>query len=102
VAGRHGFSAQPARTRDGRRAIQLSGEVVTGADGAFSGVRGTVQTTDGAREGTRSEAFDHALDEVLRSPLDRIIATAERIVERADGPLRSDYDSYGNDIAACV
>jgi signal transduction histidine kinase len=102
VAARHGFSAQPARTRDGRRAIQLSGEVVTGADGAFAGFRGTVQTTDAARESTRSEAFDHALDEVLRSPLDRIIATAERIVERADGPLRSDYASYGNDIAAAA
>src|SRR5213075_2122938 len=102
VAARHGFSGQPARTRDGKRSIQLSGEVVTGADGAFAGFRGTVHPTDAPREGTRSEAFDHALDEVLRSPLDRIIETAERIVERADGPLRSDYASYGNDIAAAA
>ena len=36
------------------------------------------------------------------SPLDRIIESAERIVERADGPLRSDYASYGNDIAAAA
>jgi signal transduction histidine kinase len=47
-------------------------------------------------------AFDHALDEVLRSPLDRIIESAERIVERADGPLRSEYASYGNDIATAA
>jgi len=52
--------------------------------------------------GGRSAAFDHALDEALRSPLDRIIESAERIVERADGPLRSDYASYGNDIAAAA
>jgi signal transduction histidine kinase len=39
---------------------------------------------------------------VLRSPIDRIIESAERIVERADGPLRSDYASYGNDIAAAA
>src|SRR5213075_1992399 len=102
VAARHGFSGQPARTRDGKRSIQLSGEVVTGADGAFAGFRGTVHPTDAPREGTRAAAFDHALDEVLRSPLDHIIESAERIVERADGPLRSDYASYGNDIAAAA
>jgi signal transduction histidine kinase len=39
---------------------------------------------------------------VLRSPLDRIIESAERIVERADGPLRSDYASYGSDIAGAA
>ena len=50
----------------------------------------------------RTAAFDAALDEVLRSPLDRIIESAERIVERADGPLRSDYASYGSDIAAAA
>jgi signal transduction histidine kinase len=39
---------------------------------------------------------------VLRSPLDRIIESAERIVERSEGPLRSDYASYGSDIAAAA
>ena len=102
LAGRRGFSGQPARSRDGKTSLLLSGEVVTGADGAFAGFRGTVQPIDSRHEGGRSEAFDHALDEVLRSPLDRIIETAERIVERADGPLRSDYASYGNDIAAAA
>jgi anti-sigma regulatory factor (Ser/Thr protein kinase) len=102
LAARRGFSGQAARSRDGKRAIELSGEVVTGADGGFAGFRGTVQAMDSVRDGVRTEVFDHALDEVLRSPLDRIIETAERIVERADGPLRSDYASYGNDIAAAA
>src|SRR5205085_1053344 len=31
-----------------------------------------------------------------------IIESAERIVERADGPLRSDYASYGTDIASAA
>ena len=44
--------------------------------------------------------FDPALDEALRSPLDRIIAAAERIVDRSEGPLRSDYAAYAGDIAA--
>lgn len=102
LAARRAFSGQRASSRDGRRSIQLSGEVVTGADGGFAGFRGTVSAMEAPRETARPEAFDHALDEVLRSPLDRIIATAERIVNRADGPLRSDYASYGNDIAAAA
>ena len=40
------------------------------------------------------------LDRALRSPLDRIIAAADKIVDRSDGPLRSDYASYAGDIAA--
>ena len=44
--------------------------------------------------------FDPALDEALRSPLDRIIAAADRIVDRSEGPLRSDYAAYAGDIAA--
>ena len=105
LAARRGFSGQHARSRsnDGQ-SIVLSGEVVTGADGSFAGFRGTVQSdgTPGPTVPARNSAFDEALDEVLRSPLDRIIESAERIVERADGPLRSDYASYGNDIAAAA
>ncbi len=106
LAARRGFSGQRARSRaDESRTLILSGEVVTGADGGFAGFRGSVQS-DGANPAVTQKpeaiAFDNALDEVLRSPLDRIIETAERIVERADGPLRSDYANYGNDIAAAA
>ena len=106
LAARRGFSGQHARSRaDEQRSVILSGEVVTGADDSFAGFRGSVQsegTAPAAAAGTKANAFDHALDEVLRSPLDRIIESAERIVERSEGPLRSDYASYGNDIAAAA
>src|SRR6185437_6773155 len=106
LAARRGFSGQHARSRaDEQRSVILSGEVVTGADDSFAGFRGSVQsegTAPTAVAATRANAFDHALDEVLRSPLDRIIESAERIVERSEGPLRSDYASYGNDIAAAA
>src|SRR4051794_37677549 len=105
LAARRGFLGQHARSRaDETRTVILTGEVVTGADGSFAGFRGSVQS-DGPSipaAPARTAAFDHALDEVLRSPLDRIIESAERIVERADGPLRSDYAGYGNDIAAAA
>ena len=106
LAARRGFAGQRARSRkDGERTVILSGDVVTGAGGGFAGFRGTAEseaTTVLKAEAGRSSAFDRALDEALRSPLDRIIESAERIVERADGPLRSDYASYGNDIAAAA
>lgn len=106
VAVRRGFAAQRgrSRTQDGG-ALLLSGEVVTGADGQFAGFRGfaDLEPSRAARsDPERTAAFDLALDEALRSPLDRIIETAQRIVERADGPLRSDYAGYGNDIATAA
>jgi len=105
LAARRGFTGQHALSRaDEQRSVILSGEVVTGADGSFAGFRGSVQSNGGATPARqiRPSAFDDALDEVLRSPLDRIIESAERIVERSEGPLRSDYASYGNDIAAAA
>src|SRR5213075_1695602 len=105
LAARRGFSGQRARGRnDENRLILLNGDVVTAADGSFAGFRGTARP-ERSEEGSpdpSAAAFDHALDEVLRSPLDRIIESAERIVGRADGPLRSEYASYGNDIATAA
>jgi signal transduction histidine kinase len=105
LAARRNFTGQRARSRsDENVVVLLNGEVVAAADGNFAGFRGTAQTEQSAQGGVagRTSVFDHALDEVLRSPLDRIIESAERIVERADGPLRSDYASYGTDIAAAA
>lgn len=106
LAARRAFTGQRARSRtDESRSILLNGEVVAGADGSFAGFQGTAEVGESAQsvsEPERTAAFDHALDEALRSPLDRIIDSAERIVERADGPLRSDYASYGNDIATAA
>lgn len=106
LAGRRAFTGQPARSRtDDSRTLMLSAEVVTGADGSFAGFRGRAETQQEPEpEAVQPPvtAFDAALDEALRSPLDRIIETAERIVERADGPLRNNYASYGGDIAAAA
>jgi signal transduction histidine kinase len=106
LAGRRAFTGQSASSRhDETQKLSLSGEVVTATDGSFAGFRGTAQLDRAAETATplsRATDFDQALEEVLRSPIDRIIDSAERIVERADGPLRSDYASYGNDIAAAA
>ncbi len=105
LAARRSFTDQRARSRaDEGCTVVLSGDVVSAADGGFAGFRGTAVLESASPKSRKSpsEFFDHALEEVLRAPLDRIIESAERIVERADGPLRSDYASYGNDIAAAA
>ena len=105
VAARRNFTGQRARSRiNEERAVVLGGGVVTTADGQFAGFQGTaeIETPASSARQERSPAFDLALDAALRSPLDRIIESAEKIVERADGPLRSDYAGYGNDIAAAA
>jgi signal transduction histidine kinase len=48
------------------------------------------------------EQFDELLKEALRTPLDRIIESAERISGRADGPVRSDYAAYAADISGAA
>jgi PAS domain S-box-containing protein len=106
LAVRRAFTGQRARSRrDEARQMTLSGEVVSAADGSFAGFRGTAVDVEDSSVETApgpKAAFDRVLEEVLRSPLDRIIETAERIVERADGPLRTDYAGYGTDIAAAA
>lgn len=99
AAAHRDFEGQRARCRsDESCVLVLSGEVVSDSDGRFAGFRGIAETekTSATEEAPR---FDETLDELLASPIDRIIESAERIVARTDGPLREDYATYGNDIA---
>jgi len=101
LAGREDFAGQGARIRgqeDGSL-VTLKGTALRSADGRFEGYEVEVDRPGAVAAGAPT-MFDPALDEALRSPLDRIIAAAERIVDRSEGPLRSDYAAYAGDIAA--
>jgi signal transduction histidine kinase len=107
LAARHGFSGQPARARAGDTAtvLSLSGDVIFGADGSFAGFSGRAGPADGAAAQPAQPsmaAIDEALNEALRSPLDRIIDCAQRMADRSEGPLRSDYAAYASDISAAA
>ncbi|HUE78115.1 MAG TPA: HAMP domain-containing sensor histidine kinase [Sphingomicrobium sp.] len=107
LAARHGFAGQPARARTGDpgATLMLSGEVMFGPDGGFAGFSGRAVSNgngDAHPEQPPLAAIDEALNEALRSPLDRIIDCAERIADRSDGPLRSDYAAYATDISAAA
>jgi signal transduction histidine kinase len=77
--------------------VTLSGNIVQ-SGGKFAGYEIQIAMDGGAIDPVGM--FDPALDEALRSPLDHIIAAADRIVDRSEGPLRSDYAAYAGDIAA--
>jgi signal transduction histidine kinase len=108
LAARHGFSGQPARARTGDTVTvhSLSGDVIFGADGSFAGFSGRATAPGGAKGQAAAQpsmaAIDEALNEALRSPLDRIIEVAERMADRSEGPLRSDYATYASDISTAA
>jgi signal transduction histidine kinase len=107
LAARHNFSGQPARARAGDTVAvhSLSGDVIFGADGSFAGFSGRAAPADDGNSHPAQPsmaAIDEALNEALRSPLDRIIDVAERMADRSEGPLRSDYAAYASDISTAA
>ena len=105
LASRTAFASQVTASRAGGQRLLLSGEPIRGQDGGFAGFSGRAQPDPVAVPRPANEGaalIDPALDQALRSPLARIIAAAEGIVERADGPLRSDYAAYAGDISTAA
>ena len=106
LASRASFANQRAHARAGDKAVLLlTGEAVVGTDGSFAGFKGSAEPESKAVQssaGIPSGMVDQMLDRALRSPLDRIIDSADRIAERSDGPLRSDYAAYASDISAAA
>ena len=103
LATRAPVEGQRALSRGGGgEELIIDAEPLVDANGQFAGfhgkLRGDGETID--RSPSAGTAFEVSLDEALRSPLARIISAADRIVERSDGPLRSDYANYASDIAA--
>ena len=100
------FDGQRARARRGNDEIYiLRGSPVTAPDGRFAGFQGeaisetAVSATAVAPD---TSELDEIIDEALRSPLDRIVESADRIVQQSEGPLRGDYADYASDIAAAA
>lgn len=107
LASRTAFAGQAAAARGNGQRLVLSGDPIGDEEGGFAGFRGRalpehVPVPEAANEAGSSPPIDPALDQALRSPLARIIEAAEGIVDRADGPLRSDYAAYAGDIATAA
>jgi signal transduction histidine kinase len=100
VAVRGPVEAQRAVPRhDGDLQMLIDADPAFDDEGSFAGFNARVRS-EGNRADDDTPVFEDSLDEALRSPLARIISAADHIVERGDGPLRSDYATYASDIAA--
>jgi len=104
AAAQDDFSGQLARPRNGEEPLLTLSATAINTDGRFEGYRGLVSTggPDGSGKDAQREAVESALDDALRSPLDKIIRSAVRISQRSEGPLRGDYAAYATDIAAAA
>jgi signal transduction histidine kinase len=107
VASRKELSMQHAFSRrGGANRLVISGQPAFGSREEYLGFRGSARIDNESRPLAANEegmtGIDPALDDALRSPIDRIIKAAEGIADRSDGPLRSDYAGYAADIAAAA
>ena len=107
AAAQQDFTGQPARGRSGDSVlVYLAATAERDADGQFCGYRGRAlaerQEAEAPEGDSGRAAMELALDDALRSPLGRIIRSADRIAGRSDGPLQGDYASYASDIAAAA
>jgi len=102
------FDAQLAAVRGvGGARYLLSAVPMTDGRGRFAGFHGAAARADPAHEApppisdtVDGTAFAARLDDALRAPLDRIIANAEELCTQTEGPLRSEYAGYADDIAS--
>ncbi len=108
LAGHERFEGQIAELRAGRKGhYHLSGVPLIDGMGRFAGFRGAaISLRPGEKEEAPSaaalsngNAFGERLDAALRAPLADIVENAERLRTQPDGPLRSDYAGYADDIA---
>lgn len=109
VARQQGFVDQAATIRSTSVRVALSARPLRDAAGRFQGFAGAAAALSAAAEpdaATRDsgtvlpEGFGDRLARALRSPLGKIIANADSISAQVDGPLRSDYAGYANDISS--
>jgi len=112
LARKRRFDGQAAELRGDSRRVLLSAVPLLDGRGHFAGFRGSARIAEPARIGHEgdappapdapalADAFGQRLDSALRGPLDRIIANADTITARAEGPLRADYAEYAADIAS--
>lgn len=111
LAARRDFAGQKARSRANPQLdLVIDGTALRDPQGEFVGFHGRAHGFDKQSAPAAGAApaqagvsrLDSSFEDVLRMPIERIVAEAEKIAERSDGPLRSDYAGYGGDIAAAA
>ncbi len=104
VAERQAFRGQQVKI--GGRSAALSGHPMLSGDGTFAGYICTLELVEEEnREEKRPSLAPFPAQLVgpkLKRPLDRIVANAETIHARIEGPIRTNYAGYARDIASAA
>lgn len=102
------FERQQAVLRnDEAHTVELTAVPLIDGNGRFAGFHGTAIGLAGEKSEKDApetsapvpDAFGRQINQALRAPLDRIVASAHSIEAQLDGPIRSDYAEYAGDIA---
>jgi hypothetical protein len=101
LASRSGFSGQQVSLRTSGSKLVLEGEAVIGPSGDFAGFEGSVLVA-GGQAGANPPVLDSAIQTALRSPLDRIVRSAEEMIGQSEPPVRQEYAAYATDIATAA
>lgn len=109
IAAHARFDGQTAELRDSGLKVRLDATPRIDAGGRFTGFIGAARLLDDAPPGVGvanpqdsfggfPDLLSQRLDRALRAPLGKIIANAEAIGARTEGPLKADYAGYAADI----
>lgn len=103
------FEGQVAELRGTGQRVRISASPRVDTLGRFAGFSGAAMMVDPVEEAAAAaqavadpeftSEFGQRLEKALRAPLSRIIANADSISARVDGPLRDDYAEYATDIS---
>jgi signal transduction histidine kinase len=101
VASREDFTGQVVKVRDSGREMIMSGKVALDGSGSFAGFHG-LATAEGNSPVASRPVLDKAIQTALRSPLDRIVQSAEEMSAEPDSAVSDEYAAYAADIATAA
>jgi len=102
LAARSEFSGQKVRVRATGQELVFSGTAILDHDGVFAGFEGSAVAGESPAPANDLPPLDPAVHTALRSPLDRIVQSAEEMSASSDEAASEDYVAYAADIAAAA
>ena len=102
LASREGFASQTVKVRSTGQELVLSGTVALDDNGSFAGFHGIAAGGAGAPVAQARPVLDKAIQTALRSPLDRIVRSAEEMSAEPDLAASEEYTAYAADIATAA
>lgn len=102
LASRDDFAGQFATVRSSGKRVELAGSLAQDERGSFAGFNGSALTEAGTGTDAVRPMLDKAIQTALRSPLDRIVQSAEDMSAAPDPGATKVYTEYAADIATAA